>query len=604
MHHVTVVSDCRGLRAGGKRTALIAWLVACCALIVAAFPALAQAQYEAPPPDPGFEYIFDGTATGSDASFDKWIFASDTIAGSAAQNRWTLNPDEGAMDPNDSPFGAIWYPVKPFGNATLKLKYMVEDSPTATRNGGVMIRAPEVRYQGSNAEVLAAKPIGYSYKVCPGALEICGLTEPAPSETYFWEGADGPFPPASDAEDPENPFLYTGPYCARSSNSVDPPLPNNVLQFDSTTQLVMNGTNANNHQHWTQVYCGHEIQINETLTGGGPNPSTDPRKTGSVYGFQDLNAAQSRTYERLEKGVWHEMEIRMIGQQFTVLIDGKVINQFDNAIPRVASRAGDPPTVARQQPAGYIGFQSHGGNDRIWYKEVQVREYSEAEIPENVEPPSVTGNPTVGKQLTCHKGVWDLPKASYTYSWFRANPIADHPRFRAPSQEDLGNRVTPPHPDGLYGTDNLTWLGPEHIKDGRKYVLTEEDVGKVVYCQVSATRNHATTWAYASAPQVGRDVPVNVTPPTLVGSGRVGTMLTCERGEWTGGGSYSYEWLLDGEGVEVGTGPGQTGSNNPKRFRAQESQVGSEVVCVVTRHGPKGDSDPVASNAVEIVPRD
>lgn len=35
----------------------------------------ARADHQAPPPEPGFEYIFDGTATGSDASFDKWVGA-------------------------------------------------------------------------------------------------------------------------------------------------------------------------------------------------------------------------------------------------------------------------------------------------------------------------------------------------------------------------------------------------------------------------------------------------------------------------------------------------------------------------------------------------
>ena len=45
------------------------------ALAFALAPACAGAQYVAPPPDPGFEYIFDGTATGSDASFDRWEFA-------------------------------------------------------------------------------------------------------------------------------------------------------------------------------------------------------------------------------------------------------------------------------------------------------------------------------------------------------------------------------------------------------------------------------------------------------------------------------------------------------------------------------------------------
>src|SRR5690606_3149061 len=148
--------------------------------------------------------------------------------------------------------------------------------------------------------------------------------------------------------------------CARGTNTVEPPLFHNVTDLAGTGPLATNN-NANNHRHWTQVYCGHEIQINETLTGGGPNPSSHPIKTGSVYGFRNLNAAQSKTYERLEKGVWHDLEIRMVGQQYTVLIDGEVVNQFDNAVPKIASRNGDPPTMARQLAEGYIGLQAHGG---------------------------------------------------------------------------------------------------------------------------------------------------------------------------------------------------------------------------------------------------
>ena len=45
-----------------------------------ALVAPAQAQYVAPPPEPGFHYIFDGTATGSDASFDNWIPANGATA--------------------------------------------------------------------------------------------------------------------------------------------------------------------------------------------------------------------------------------------------------------------------------------------------------------------------------------------------------------------------------------------------------------------------------------------------------------------------------------------------------------------------------------------
>jgi hypothetical protein len=103
---------------------------------------------------------------------------------------------------------------------------------------------------------------------------VCGRTTPADSTSYFWEGADGPFPPASDATVP--PFLYSGAYCARTGT-------HNVTNLAGTGPLTTNN-NANNHQHWTQVYCGHEIQINETLTGGGPQPSGDPIRTGPCTG--------------------------------------------------------------------------------------------------------------------------------------------------------------------------------------------------------------------------------------------------------------------------------------------------------------------------------
>ncbi len=120
---------------------------------IAALPAAADAQYVAPPPDPGFRYIFDGSATGSDASFDKWAFAAGTAAQSrpaseGGQGQATLDPVEGSFLVGASPFGAYWYPVTAFGDAVFRLQYTVQNTPTSTRNGGVMIRTPEVRYTG------------------------------------------------------------------------------------------------------------------------------------------------------------------------------------------------------------------------------------------------------------------------------------------------------------------------------------------------------------------------------------------------------------------------------------------------------------------------
>ena len=101
------------------------------------------------------------------------------------------------------------------------------------------------------------------------------------------------------------------------------------------------------------------------------------------------------------------MEIRTIGQQYTVLVDGRMINQFDNSIPKIASRNGDPATVARQFARGYLGLQTHGGNDRISYREIQVKEFAPADIPVNTVAPTVTGTGFVGQNLTCNTGHLD-----------------------------------------------------------------------------------------------------------------------------------------------------------------------------------------------------
>ncbi len=454
---------------------------------VVLMPAVARAQYQAPPPDPGFNYIFDGSATGSDASFDKWRFASGTAAESASQGRATLDPVEGSFLVGASPFGSYWYPVRPLGDVVVRLQYTVQNTPTSTRNGGVMIRTPEVRYDGANTNaVLAQKPAGYSYQLCPGALAICGRTEPAASETYTWLGADGPFPPA--------PFGYSGAYCARQGT-------HNVTNLAGTGALATNG-NANNHQHWTQVYCGHEIQINESLNGGGDSPSTDPIKTGSVYGFRNLNSKQSGTYKRQAKGVWHTMEIRTIGQQFTVLVDGEIINQFDNSIPKIASRNGDPPTMARQNPRGYIGLQTHGGNDRISYRQIEVKDFAAGDIPVNTVAPKVVGAGFTGKPLTCTRGTWtNNATGEYWVTWYRSNKITpSNPRFRAPSQLDYANFTTPAESE--MGTQPLPWMDSQIIGQGETYTPGPDDVGKALHCAVNANNGGATVWKTASAPEI------------------------------------------------------------------------------------------------------
>ena len=108
-----------------------------------------------------------------------------------------------------------------------------------------------------------------------------------------------------------------------------PPVPGCPMTFNGNPQTV-------NPEGWIAVNCGHEIQINDSPDG----PPFDPRKTGSIYGFADLNATQARV---TPLGVWNDLEIRVVGQTYTVIRNGVVINEYEN-LP------GDPVPGAPERP--------------------------------------------------------------------------------------------------------------------------------------------------------------------------------------------------------------------------------------------------------------
>jgi hypothetical protein len=60
-----------------------------------------------------------------------------------------------------------------------------------------------------------------------------------------------------------------------------PPVPGCPMTFNGSPQTV-------NPAAWIAVNCGHEIQINDS-PDVAPN---DPRKTGSIYGFADIDATR------------------------------------------------------------------------------------------------------------------------------------------------------------------------------------------------------------------------------------------------------------------------------------------------------------------------
>src|SRR3954454_24595456 len=125
-----------------------------------------------------------------------------------------------------------------------------------------------------------------------------------------------------------------------------PPVPGCPMTFNGNPQTV-------NPAAWIAVNCGHEVQINDSPDA----PPNDPHKTGSIYGFADLDATRARVTRR---GVWNRLEIRVVGQHYTVIRNGVVINEYEN-LPGVAvpDRPKDPDSSSRGL-VGYLGLQAHG----------------------------------------------------------------------------------------------------------------------------------------------------------------------------------------------------------------------------------------------------
>ena len=98
---------------------------------------------------------------------------------------------------------------------------------------------------------------------------------------------------------------------------------------------------------------GYEIQVNQT--------HTDWRKTGSVYGMQDVKAVYATD------DVWYNEHIIVKGRQVTVLVDDKVINQYTEP-DSVSQSAG-----TRKLSSGTMALQGHDPRSKVYFHTIMVR---------------------------------------------------------------------------------------------------------------------------------------------------------------------------------------------------------------------------------------
>ncbi|MBI3243101.1 MAG: DUF1080 domain-containing protein [Chloroflexi bacterium] len=124
------------------------------------------------------------------------------------------------------------------------------------------------------------------------------------------------------------------------------------------------------NQAWVAVNTGFEIQIDEVARGDagrGIPDGLDEHRTGAIYGIALGEGAGQQTYQRgpvLKAGRWYNYEINVVGDAYTVYLNGQQTTTFTNSdLFRGRSPERDPNS-------GYIGLQAHTG--RLAFRNIRI----------------------------------------------------------------------------------------------------------------------------------------------------------------------------------------------------------------------------------------
>jgi Domain of Unknown Function (DUF1080) len=101
---------------------------------------------------------------------------------------------------------------------------------------------------------------------------------------------------------------------------------------------------------WIAVNTGYEIQIYDAE----PLDGEVTHRTGAVYNF-----APPSTFASKEPGEWNTFEIQVIGQNYAVILNDKIVTEF----------------TGNRQLEGYIGLQNHDAKSRVCFGKIAVKEF-------------------------------------------------------------------------------------------------------------------------------------------------------------------------------------------------------------------------------------
>ena len=98
---------------------------------------------------------------------------------------------------------------------------------------------------------------------------------------------------------------------------------------------------------WFAVNNGYEIQIDDCDKKGLMF------QTGSIYSFHPATKVNSRP-----AGEWNVYEITVVGQHYTIVLNGEKVNEFDG----------------KRGVEGYVGLQNHDLISRVSFRSIKVKE--------------------------------------------------------------------------------------------------------------------------------------------------------------------------------------------------------------------------------------
>jgi hypothetical protein len=168
--------------------------------------------------------------------------------------------------------------------------------------------------------------------------------------------------------------------------------------------------------------------------------------------------------------------------------------------------------------------------------------------PQNASAPEISGEPTVGQQLSCSPGTWvGAPAPAFTYQWL------------------LDGTAIP-------------------AATASTFTVANADRGLTLYCEVTASNGEGSETATSKGIHIKGARPEDIELPQISGSPTAGQPLTCLRGIWNGQPppSFAYQWLRDGTRIASATS---------STYTVELADQGHLLSCLVTATNSEGRTD-------------